>query len=189
MRTSGAFNVPFEAEKRGENAGSLRRGPTAHAAMNETFSSSSGTASSCSRRSAMVEGPGLGQPQVRQPSSAHRPSHLATSLPRRSTGHLLLVPTHLELSDLRHGHPLKRSTSTRPSPTRRKIKSVSEDCRYQKTSPIVRMCTVFLSSDSNDGSGPLPKSVHLLRGHNDDIFREPHSAQRTSDLEPSLSFG
>ena len=54
MRTGGAFDVPSEAEKRGENTGGLRRGPMAHAAMNETFSSSSGTASSCSRRSAIA---------------------------------------------------------------------------------------------------------------------------------------
>lgn len=37
----------------------------------------------------------------------------------------------------------------------------------------------FLRSSSDDGSDALLKSVHLLRGHNDDIFRAPHAAQRT----------
>jgi hypothetical protein len=45
MRTSGTLDFPADAEKRGEDAGGLSRGPTAHVAMNETFSSSSGTAS------------------------------------------------------------------------------------------------------------------------------------------------
>lgn len=54
MRASRAFDLPTNAEKRGENAGGLGRRPAAHAAMNETFSSSSGTASLCSRRSAIA---------------------------------------------------------------------------------------------------------------------------------------
>ena len=54
MGAGRGFDVPADAEKRGEYARGLGRRPLAHAAIKETFSSSSGTASWCSRRSAIA---------------------------------------------------------------------------------------------------------------------------------------
>ncbi len=52
MRSGFTLNAPSDAEQGGKDTGGLRSRPLTHAATKETFSSCSGTASPCSRRSA-----------------------------------------------------------------------------------------------------------------------------------------
>jgi len=52
MGSGYALNSPSDAEQGGKDTGGLRSRPLAHAATKDTFSSCSGTASPCSRRSA-----------------------------------------------------------------------------------------------------------------------------------------